>query len=273
MRSHSAFLVVASIGITLVSACTKADAAADSAKAASAAKPPALTGALTTSLSPLQPTGDTLSDSLLISRADKGRILGSDSGAIWVVMISDFQCPYCKHWHDSSMAKLKREYVETGKVRLAYLNLPLPQHKFARSEAEAALCAGAQGSFWPFAEQLFARQTSLEKATVVQPVYTPVVQTPVVQTAAVQPAPVAAKTMDLELVEVRQLDRGDLAKDQGPAYRVTLRNKTGEAIAKAFNVSNVTLWPTDERRIYRAQWFNPATETFFEGHVRVYPHG
>ena len=168
MRSNPAFLVVASIGIALLSACTKADAAADSAKAA---KPPALTGALTTSLSPLQPTGDTLSDSLLISRADKGRILGNDSGAIWVVMISDFQCPYCKHWHDSSMAKLKREYVETGKVRLAYLNLPLPQHKFARSEAEAALCAGAQGSFWPFAEQLFARQTSLEKATVVQPVF------------------------------------------------------------------------------------------------------
>ncbi len=68
--------------------------------------------------------------------------------------------------------------------------------------------------------------------TVVQPVYSPVVQT-----AAVQPTTtVAAKTIDLELVDVRQLDRGDLAKDQGPAYRVTLRNRTGEAIAKAFNV-------------------------------------
>ena len=167
MRSHPALLAVASVGLALLSACTKADAAADSAKA----MPPALTGAVATSLSPLTATGDTLSDSLLISRADKGRIMGNDSGAIWVVMISDFQCPYCKQWHDSSMAKLTRDYVATGKVRLAYLNLPLPQHKFARAEAEAALCAGAQGSFWPFAEQLFARQTSLEKAMTVQPVF------------------------------------------------------------------------------------------------------
>lgn len=44
-------------------------------------------------------------------------------------------------------------------------------------------------------------------------------------------------------------------------------------IAAAFNVSNVTLWPTEESRIFRATWFNPATEVFFEGHVRLYPHG
>ena len=170
MRPQASLLAVAGVVLTLLTACTKADAAADSATAAKPPNPPALTGALTTSLSPLTPTGDTLSDSLLIARADKGRIMGKESGAIWVVMISDFQCPYCRQWHDAAMASLKRDYVETGKVRLAYLNLPLPQHKFARAQAEAALCAGAQGNFWPFAEQLFARQVSLEKATTVQPV-------------------------------------------------------------------------------------------------------
>ena len=165
MRSHPALLAVAGVGLMLLSACTKADAAAEATKEAK----PAPTAALTTSLSPLTPTGDTLSDSLLISRADKGRTLGKESGAIWVVMISDFQCPFCRQWHDASMASLKRDYVETGKVRLAYLNLPLPQHPFARIEAEAALCAGAQGHFWPFAEELFARQVAFEKAKTVQP--------------------------------------------------------------------------------------------------------
>jgi hypothetical protein len=43
-------------------------------------------------------------------------------------------------------------------------------------------------------------------------------------------------------------------------------------VASAFNVSGVVLWPTEEARIYRATWFNPETETFFEGHLRVYPH-
>jgi protein-disulfide isomerase len=85
-------------------------------------------------------------------------------------MISDFQCPYCKQWHDASMEQVKRDYVAKGHVRLAYLNLPLPQHRHARAEAEAALCAGVQDQFWPFAERLFARQESLEKVAAVQPV-------------------------------------------------------------------------------------------------------
>jgi hypothetical protein len=72
--------------------------------------------------------------------------------------------------------------------------------------------------------------------TVVQPIYTPVTQTVAVEPAA---QPVAAQPIDLELLEVRQLDRGDLAKKLGPAYRVLLRNKTGEAVTQQFNVALV----------------------------------
>jgi hypothetical protein len=68
--------------------------------------------------------------------------------------------------------------------------------------------------------------------TVVAPVEAPVAQ------PAPEPALVTApQPIDLELVEVRQLDRGDMAKDLGPAYRVTVRNKTGEKVARAFNVA------------------------------------
>lgn len=103
-------------------------------------------------------SADTLSDSLLFQRADRGRILGADS-AIWVVMISDYQCPYCKQWHDQSMAALKRDYIDAGKVRFAYLHLPLASiHPHAQAEAEASLCAGVQGQFWTFSEALFAAQ-------------------------------------------------------------------------------------------------------------------
>ena len=130
---------------------------------ASAIKPP----------SPKVPDGqspsDSLSDSVLIARADRGRLLGRDSAAVWIVMISDFQCPFCKQWHDASMANLTRDYVAKGKVRLAYLNLPLPQHKHARAEAQAALCAGLQNRFWEFASALFARQEVVEKTINIDP--------------------------------------------------------------------------------------------------------
>ena len=76
-------------------------------------------------------------------------------------MISDFQCPYCREWHDSTLAQVRSAYVATGKARLAYLNLPLQGHKHARVLAKAGLCASAQGQFWPYANAMFAKQTTV----------------------------------------------------------------------------------------------------------------
>jgi len=94
----------------------------------------------------------------LSARADRARIQGSASASVWVVEVSDFQCPFCKMWHDSTYAALRREYVETGKVRMAYLNLPLPSHRNAWPAAEAAMCAAAQDRFWQMHDALFDTQ-------------------------------------------------------------------------------------------------------------------
>jgi hypothetical protein len=51
------------------------------------------------------------------------------------------------------------------------------------------------------------------------------------------PAQPAAQPIDLEVLEVRQLDRGDMARNLGPAYRVMLRNKSGAAVMQQFNVA------------------------------------
>jgi len=95
--------------------------------------------------------------------ADRGRIRGSASAPVWLIEVSDFQCPYCKQWHDASFAALDNEYVKTGKVRLAYLNFPLSSiHAHARAAAEAAMCASVQGKFWQLHESLFATQEKWE---------------------------------------------------------------------------------------------------------------
>ncbi len=102
-------------------------------------------------------TGRDPADSLT-SRMDQARILGSPSARVWLVMVSDFQCPYCKQFHDETFDALRREYVETGKVRMAFVNFPLPMHANAWPAAEAAMCVGLQGKFWPFQDALFASQ-------------------------------------------------------------------------------------------------------------------
>lgn len=90
--------------------------------------------------------------------ADRGRIQGDSAATLWVVIISDFQCPYCKQWHDSSYASLRREYVETGRVRVAYVNLPLPMHANAWPAAEVAMCSSLQGRFWAMHDAIFDSQ-------------------------------------------------------------------------------------------------------------------
>jgi protein-disulfide isomerase len=99
-----------------------------------------------------------LTDSIS-TMADRGRIRGAASAPVWLIEISDFQCPFCKRWHDEAFATIDREYVQTGKVRHAYLNFPIASiHPNARAAAEAAMCASVQGKFWELHESLFATQ-------------------------------------------------------------------------------------------------------------------
>lgn len=99
-----------------------------------------------------------------ITRADLARIQGSPTAPLWVIEVSDFQCPYCKQWHDQTYNAFINQYVKTGKVRLAYVNFPLGIHPHAFPAAEAAMCAGVQNKFWPMHDSLFASQARWESA-------------------------------------------------------------------------------------------------------------
>ena len=97
-----------------------------------------------------------------ITRADLARIQGSRDAPLWVIEVSDFQCPFCKEWHDQTYNPFLTQYVKTGKVRLAYVNFPLGIHRNAWPAAEAAMCAGAQNKFWAMHDSLFATQPRWE---------------------------------------------------------------------------------------------------------------
>jgi protein-disulfide isomerase len=93
-----------------------------------------------------------------VEAADRGRILGAATAPVWMLIISDFQCPYCKTWHDNSFAEIKKHYVDSGKLRLAYVNFPLRIHPNAVPAANAAMCASAQGKFWETQDKIFDTQ-------------------------------------------------------------------------------------------------------------------
>jgi protein-disulfide isomerase len=98
-----------------------------------------------------------------IAKADLARIQGNPNAPLWVIEVSDFQCPYCKEWHDQTYKSFRDELVSTGKVRLAYVNFPLSSHQFAWPAAESAMCAAAQGKFWEMHDALFNTQEKWER--------------------------------------------------------------------------------------------------------------
>ena len=133
-------------------ACSSADGRA---RAAATAAADSTSGAPAPAAAPA--TASVATDSLS-KAADASRIQGSPSAPIWLIEVSDFQCPYCKMWHDETYATVLDKYIKSGKVRMAYVNFPLSMHQHAHEAAVAAMCAGAQGKFWPMHDSLFATQ-------------------------------------------------------------------------------------------------------------------
>lgn len=89
--------------------------------------------------------------------------LGRHDSPVTVVEFSDFQCPFCRRFFSSTFPELKRDYIDTGKVRYVFIDFPLEQiHPRARKAAEAAHCAGDQGKFWPMHDALFTSLAGLE---------------------------------------------------------------------------------------------------------------
>jgi protein-disulfide isomerase len=107
----------------------------------------------------LPAAGDSLSRA-----ADLARIDGSPSSKVWVVEVSDMQCPFCQKWHEQVYPKLRDEFIKPGKIRFAYINFPLAQHKHAFVAATAAMCAGVQSKdkFWAMHDAIFQTQAKWE---------------------------------------------------------------------------------------------------------------
>jgi protein-disulfide isomerase len=93
--------------------------------------------------------------------AQRDHIYGNPDAPISLVEYSDFECPYCKHFHSIAKALVDGS---GGKVNWVYRHFPLSIHQpGAEREALASECAAAQGgndAFWKYADAVFERTTS-----------------------------------------------------------------------------------------------------------------
>lgn len=90
-------------------------------------------------------------------------MLGSNDAPITLVEFSDYQCPFCQRFHLQTYSLLKKDYIDTGKVRFYSRDLPIDQiHPNAMRAAQAAHCAGDQGQYWALRDVMSAHPESLD---------------------------------------------------------------------------------------------------------------
>src|SRR5437867_3123257 len=88
-------------------------------------------------------------------------MLGRADAPVTLVEFSDYQCPFCQRFFATTLLALKKDYIETGKLRYVLRDFPLEMHPHARKAAEAAHCAGEQGKYWEMHDVLFQHQAAL----------------------------------------------------------------------------------------------------------------
>lgn len=85
-------------------------------------------------------------DAMAIGEADAPIVL-----SLW----TDYRCPYCARFSNTTMPQLVEEYVNTGKVRIEVHDVAFFGEESAAA-AVAARAAGAQGLFFEYVHALYA---------------------------------------------------------------------------------------------------------------------
>ena len=84
---------------------------------------------------------------------------GMANAKLTMVAFSDFQCPFCERHVRDTEPQLAKEYLDTGKLKVVFMDFPLEAiHTFAFKAAETARCAAEQGKFWEMHDRLFGTQ-------------------------------------------------------------------------------------------------------------------
>jgi protein-disulfide isomerase len=79
----------------------------------------------------------------------KGHSLGRADAPLTMVEFTDLQCPYCRQFALSAFDEIKKNWIDTGKLRYFSRDFPIDSlHPQAMPAARAARCAGDQGKFW-----------------------------------------------------------------------------------------------------------------------------
>lgn len=88
--------------------------------------------------------------------------MGSQDAPVVLVEFSDFECPFCGRFFRNTLPRIKKDYVDSGKLKYVFKDFPLAFHKKAQKAAEASHCAGEEKKYWEMHDLIFANQKRMD---------------------------------------------------------------------------------------------------------------
>lgn len=97
--------------------------------------------------------GDT-GGSMALFTANSSPYLGSSAAPITLIEFGDYQCFFCNKFFHETEDSILKNFIETGKVKMIFKDFTIigPDSIVA---AHAAHCAGDQGKFWEYHDELY----------------------------------------------------------------------------------------------------------------------
>jgi protein-disulfide isomerase len=88
--------------------------------------------------------------------------LGKADAPVTLVEYASLTCPHCADFHNNVLPEIKKEFIDTGKVRLVYRDFPLD--RIALAGSMIAQCSG-RDRYFGFLQVLFQSQSQWVRAS------------------------------------------------------------------------------------------------------------
>jgi len=86
-------------------------------------------------------------------------LLGDPLAPVTIVEFGDYQCHQCYNWFHDTKPMIMRDYIETGKVNLVFVDFAFLGRDSPKA-AQATYCADDQSMYWEYHNSLYTSQES-----------------------------------------------------------------------------------------------------------------
>ena len=81
-------------------------------------------------------------------------VLGDPNAPVTIIEFSDFQCPFCGRYYSQTLPLIRKNYVETGKVKIVHKDFAFLGAESVAA-ANAVKCAKDQGKYFQYHDRIY----------------------------------------------------------------------------------------------------------------------